>query len=47
VAAFDNVILFPATRYVSVASVPFAYFTDYQNRPPIGRPTDNTNPQIE
>jgi hypothetical protein len=32
-AAFDDVILFPATRYASVASVPFASFTDYQNRP--------------
>jgi hypothetical protein len=33
VAAFDDVIQFTATRYTSVASVPFAYFTNDQNRP--------------
>jgi len=32
-AAFDDVILFTATRYASVASVPFAYVTDDQSRP--------------
>jgi hypothetical protein len=32
-AAFDDVILFTAKRYASVAIVPFGYFTDDQNRP--------------
>src|SRR5439155_2839926 len=32
-AAFDDVILWPATRYASVAIVPFGYLTDDQNRP--------------
>jgi len=32
-AAFDDVILFTATRYTSVASVPFAYLPDDQTRP--------------
>jgi hypothetical protein len=32
-AAFEDVILFPATRYASIASVPFAYFTGDQNWP--------------
>jgi hypothetical protein len=32
-AAFDDVILFTATRYTSVASVPFGYLADDQNRP--------------
>jgi hypothetical protein len=33
VAAFEDVILFTATRYASIQSVPFGYFTSYQNQP--------------
>src|SRR5439155_23559229 len=33
VASFDDVILFTATRYSSIQSVPFAYITDDQSRP--------------
>jgi hypothetical protein len=32
-AAFEDVILFTATRYAPIQSVPFAYFTGDQNRP--------------
>jgi Dolichyl-phosphate-mannose-protein mannosyltransferase len=32
-AAFDDVIVFTATRYASIQSVPFSYITDDQSRP--------------
>jgi hypothetical protein len=32
-AAFDDVVVFAATRYASIQSVPFGYFMNDQNRP--------------
>jgi len=33
IAAFDDVIVFPATRYASIQGVPFGYFANIQNVP--------------